>query len=56
MKKNSYEYLIYATDEVYKKIDAASSALCRLKDTVSQMSELIRVEFQTKYDKKPSND
>lgn len=54
MKKLSYEYLIYATDEVYKKIDAASSTLCRLKDTVTQMSELIRTEFQAKYDKKPS--
>jgi len=56
MKKNSYEYLIYATDEIYKKIDTASSTLCGLKDLVLRMSELIRAEYQTKYEKKPAGD
>jgi len=53
MKKNSYEYLIYAADEIYKKMDNTSSILCRLKDIVFQMSELVKAEYKAKYGKRP---
>ena len=55
MNKNTYEYLSYVTDELYKKLDNTSMTLCSLKSSVSNISEILKREYKNKYKKLNNN-
>ena len=51
MKKFSHEYLIEKSQELYKKLDSVSMSLCYLKSALEDITELLKSEYEAKYNK-----
>ena len=51
MKKFSHEYLIEKSQELYKKLDSVSMSLCYLKSALEDITELLKIEYEAKYNK-----
>ena len=51
MKKFSHEYLIEKSQELYKKLDSVSMSLCYLKSALEDLTELLKIEYEAKYNK-----
>lgn len=51
MKKLSHEYLIEKSQELYKKLDSVSMSLCYLKSALEDITELLKIEYEAKYNK-----
>ena len=51
MKKFSHEYLIKKSQELYKKLDSVSMSLCYLKSALEDITELLKIEYEAKYNK-----
>lgn len=52
MNKKTCECLNYMVDELYKKLDSISISLCVLKNNLNSVSEILKREYENKYNKK----
>ena len=51
MKKFSHENLNEKSQELYKKLDSVSMSLCYLKSALEDITELLKIEYEAKYNK-----